>query len=56
MKEQIDVWKRHIAAYKDAYAGLYSKQPSEKLVESFCKINSIPWPLPAQEEEYDFLL
>lgn len=58
-KQQMQKWKDKIEWYKDTILGLYGKQPSEKLIASFCKINKIPWPLPdiivIDDPEMDFL-
>lgn len=55
---QIEKWKDKIKQYKDTIFGMYGKYPSEKLIESFCKIYNIPYPLPhteEAEEDWDFL-
>lgn len=50
-QEQIQAWRQSIQRYKDTHSMLYNgKLPSEKLKESFCQINKIPWPLPRVEE------
>ncbi|ACL77346.1 hypothetical protein [Ruminiclostridium cellulolyticum] len=57
-EEQIQKWKDKIEWYKGAYFGMYGKQPSEKLIESYCSIYHIPWPLPKANvivDEWDFL-
>ncbi|WP_154669423.1 hypothetical protein [Ruminiclostridium cellobioparum] len=54
-EQQMQEWKEKIEGYKKIYSGIYGKQPSEKLIASFCKINKIPWPLPEPEDNLDFL-
>lgn len=46
-------WRKAVDAYKEAYFGMYNHPPKEKCIESFCKINKIPWPLPKTEEAED---
>lgn len=38
-----------IEEYKETYIGMYGHNPPEKCVESFCRINGIPWPLERKE-------
>ncbi len=58
-EKQIQEWKDKIVGYRKTYSGIYGKQPSEKLITSFCKIYKVPWPLPTVGEivdpELDFL-
>lgn len=62
-QEQIQIWREKIENYKTTYASMYlGKQPTEKLIRSYCSIYSIPWPLPRKElkqeeieEAFDFL-
>ena len=62
-EKQLQAWKDRIENYKKTYAGMYpGNKPSEKLIQSFCQIYGIPWPLPSieqpkdePEEEWDFL-
>ncbi len=55
-EQQMQEWKEKIDGYKKTYSGMYGKQPSEKLIASFCKIYKIPWPLSdLSEVDMDFL-
>lgn len=53
---QTQAWKDKIAEYEEIYAGLYpGKRPPEKMIEMFCGLQDIPWPLPDAGDEFDFL-
>ena len=55
-ESQLQEWKDKIDWYKKMYAGLYrGKQPSDKLIASFCRTYAIPWPLPEPDTDWDFL-
>ena len=50
-QEQIKAWRQEIDWYKDWYHTEYNQKPSEKLIESFCKLSGIPWPVPREEKK-----
>jgi hypothetical protein len=52
---QIAKWKAMIAEYEAWYQDQYNRRPGEKCMQSFCKINGIPQPLPYPDDEFDFL-
>jgi hypothetical protein len=54
-REQIAVWKEMIAEYESWYKGQYGCRPGNKCMDSFCKLNNIPQPLPEPDDEFDFL-
>jgi len=41
----------NVEEYKSWYQEHYGKKPSDKLIESYCKANGIPWPGDRQDEE-----
>jgi hypothetical protein len=49
--EQIYTWREAINNYKAWYEGEYKHRPSEKLIESFCNLRKIPWPIPREDIE-----
>jgi hypothetical protein len=54
-QERNEAWRKSVEWFRAWYLAEYKHKASDKRVESYCRVNGIPWPIPRTEEQEEEL-